>query len=54
MFRYSIFESLNLSSFNTKNVKDMGYLFADSNNLKSIEYGNSFDTSQVTDFSAYF
>ena len=36
---------LNLTSFNTRNVQDMSYLFENCNYLKNLSLGNNFNTS---------
>ena len=46
-------KSLDITNFNTSNVKDMGGMFSSCQALTSIEV-NSFNTSKVTDMSAMF
>ena len=45
--------NIDLSSFDTKNVTDMGCMFYDCNNLTNINL-SSFDTNNVTDMSCMF
>ena len=40
--------SLDLSSFDTRNVTNMKYMFENCSALESIVFGNNFDTSKVT------
>ena len=46
--------SLNLSSFNTFNVRYMISMFSKCKNLKSIEFGNLFKTNNVSDMNSLF
>ena len=48
---YSVIEKLDLSSFNTSKVTDMGYMFYECSSLTGLDLG-SFNTSQVTDMSS--
>ena len=45
--------SLNLSNFNTNNVKDIQYMFNEGSSLTSLNLSN-FNTSNVTDMSYMF
>ena len=54
MFYNSKLKTIDLSSFNTKNVKYMGSMFENSSNLKTIYASNNFDTSNVTSGSNIF
>ena len=51
--RCSSLESIDLSSFNTTNVKDMSYMFNGCSSLKSIDL-SSFNTTNVKDMSFMF
>lgn len=53
MFSCGLLESLDLSSFNTKNVTTMRYMFSGCRALSSVNL-SSFDTSNVTDMSSMF
>ena len=46
--------SLDISSFDTKNVNDMGFMFLRSNGLENITFGNNWDTSNVGRLSGMF
>ena len=46
--------SLNLSYFDTSNVKDMSNMFGGCNSLTSLDLSNKFDTSNVTDMFGMF
>ena len=52
---YNIYnlQSINLSSFNTKNVTNMGYMLAYCKNLQSIDL-SSFNTQNVTKMNYMF
>ncbi len=45
--------TLDLSSFDTSWVEDMGYMFAECESLKTLDLGH-FDTSHVTSLDALF
>ncbi len=47
-------EKLDLTSFDTSNVKDMTCMFANCKNLKEIIFGENFDTSKVTSMRRMF
>ena len=53
MFTNTAFSSLDLSSFNTKNVVNMNSMFQRIYNLRSLNV-SKFDTSQVTDMFKMF
>ena len=52
-YECSSLQSINLSSFNTTNVKDMSYMFSDCSSLQSIDL-SSFNTTNVKDMSVMF
>ena len=54
MFSYSTFEEIDLSGLDPSNVTNMYYMFASSNNLTNIIFGDDFDTSNVTNMSYMF
>ena len=54
MFQNTNFKSIDLSNINTTGVKSMVNLFYNSVSLKIINFGSSFDTSQVTSMSGMF
>jgi len=45
---------LNLSSFNTKNVKDMSYMFCGCKKLNNLKISSAFNTKKVINFYAMF
>ena len=47
MFYNSQATTINVSSFNTSNVTNMGYMFRDSTNLKTIYASSKYNTSKV-------
>ena len=47
------FQSINLSNFDTRNVRDMGFMFCSCKNLISLDL-TGFDTSKVTDMGGMF
>ena len=53
MFMECKVEELDLSTFNTKNVTDMKYMFYNCTNLKTLDL-NNFDTSKVTSLFSTF
>lgn len=53
MFSYTGLTTLDLSTFDTHNVTNMGFMFGHSNNLTSIDM-SSFDTSNVTEMTNMF
>ena len=54
MFRLNKMNVLDISSFDTSNVKNMGALFANTNNTTEIKFGNKFNTSKVTNMAMMF
>lgn len=54
MFAETAVTSLDLSSFDTSNVKNMSSMFAGCKNLKEIKWPEVFDTSNVTTMSGMF
>ena len=48
------FRSISLTALDTSNVNNMSGMLASSGNLTSIELGDKFDTSEVTDMSGMF
>ncbi|EAC4616760.1 BspA family leucine-rich repeat surface protein [Listeria monocytogenes] len=53
MFQVSRVPNLDLSNFDTSNVKDMGWMFNGSHTTRSIDV-SSFDTSKVTNMNSMF
>lgn len=53
MFDSYLGDELNVSGLDTKNVKDMSYMFAHCNNVELLDV-SSFDTSKVTDMNHMF
>ena len=49
----SLLEEIDLSSFNTKRVRDMSYMFNNCTLLKKINF-SSFNTNEVTNMDSMF
>lgn len=45
---------LNLSTWNTSNVKSMRFMFNDCKNLETIKFSKAFNTSKVTNMNYMF
>ena len=54
MFADMPFSEIDLSGFETKNVKNMSGMFSNCKTLSSVYFGENFSTENVTDFSEMF
>ena len=52
-YRCSFLKNINLSFFNTNNITNMSFLFAESSSLASIDLSN-FNTNNVKDMNGMF